>query len=83
VETRFLQTKFYIPLTHPNLVSRPSLISKLNSGLDDTVLPNDWSRWIIPAAFIAGAIVRMPQMFVLRQRWPEKSWQQIVISAFG
>ncbi len=52
-------------------------------NLDTSTATNDFFRWVVPAAFIAGAVVGIPQMFVLRQRWPHKSWQWIVISAFG
>lgn len=47
------------------------------------VVGTDFFYWILPSAFIAGAIVGIPQTFVLRQRWPDKSWQWIVISTIG
>ena len=52
-------------------------------NLDASIATNDFIRWVVPAAFIAGAVVGIPQMFFLRQRWPEKNWQWVVISAFG
>jgi len=52
-------------------------------NLDTTVLTTDFFRWILPSALIAGAIVGIPQVLVLRQRWPNKSWQWIVISLIG
>ena len=52
-------------------------------SIDNTIQSNDFFRWVIPAGFIAGAVVGIPQWLVLRQRLSVVSWWWILVSAFG
>jgi hypothetical protein len=51
--------------------------------LDPGIVTNDFLRWVLPASFIAGAVVGIPQALVLANRWPGRFWQWILISCFG
>ena len=35
---RLLQTKLFVPRAHPEIIKRPSLIKKLNDGLDSRLI---------------------------------------------
>ena len=52
-------------------------------SLDATIQTNDFFRWVVPAAFIAGAVVVIPQWMLLRRRLPSVGWWWILVSAFG
>ncbi len=52
-------------------------------SLDSTIQTNDFFRWIVPAAFIAGAVVGIPQWGVLSRRLPSVGWWWILVSALG
>ena len=51
--------------------------------LDSRIQTNDFFRWIVPAAFIAGAVVGIPQWVVLRRSLPSVEWWWLLVSAFG
>jgi hypothetical protein len=52
-------------------------------SLDSSIQTNDFWRWIVPAAFIAGAIVGIPQWWVLRRHLPVIRWWWTLVSALG
>jgi hypothetical protein len=52
-------------------------------SLDNSIQSNDFFRWILPAAFIAGAVVGIPQWVVLRRGLPSAEWWWILVSALG
>lgn len=52
-------------------------------SLDSNIQTNDFFRWIVPAAFIAGAVVGIPQWVVLRRGLPTVGWWWILVSALG
>lgn len=52
-------------------------------GLDPSVQANDFWHWIVPAGFIAGAVVGIPQWWVLRRRLLTVCWWWLVVSAVG
>jgi len=52
-------------------------------SLDNSIQSNDVFRWIVPAAFIAGGVVGIPQWVVLRRALPSVGWWWILVSAFG
>jgi hypothetical protein len=55
------------------------LIFSLNSGIQT----NDFFRWVLPAAFIAGAVVGVPQWVVLRRSLSSVDLWWIVVNALG
>ena len=52
-------------------------------SLDPTIQANDFFNWIVPAAFIAGAVVGIPQFFVLKQGLAKARWWWILVSSLG
>jgi len=52
-------------------------------SLDATIHTNDFFRWILPAAFIARAVVGIPQWAVLCRRLPSVRWWWILVSTLG
>ena len=51
--------------------------------LDITIQTSDFFRWIVPSAFIAGAVTGISQWAVLRQTIPTARWWWILVSALG
>ena len=52
-------------------------------NFDSSIQTNDFLRWIVPAAFLSGAIVGIPQWWVLRRRLPTLGWWWILVSTIG
>ena len=52
-------------------------------GLEPSILRDDFFRWILPSALIAGGVVGVPQSLVLGQRFPSRHLRWIVISTVG
>jgi hypothetical protein len=52
-------------------------------SLDASIQTNDFFRWVVPAASIAGAVVGIPQWRVLQRRLPHVGWRWILVSAVG
>ena len=52
-------------------------------SLDPTIKTNDFFGWIVPASFIAGAVVGIPQWVVLRKGKSPIGWWLILVSTFG